>query len=55
MLEIKQKEKEQELKLVELKVKELKKQVPNSKLKPIRSRTNRTTASNDGHSVDNTI
>jgi len=33
---MKLKEKEQELKLIELKIKELKKQIPNSKLKPIR-------------------
>jgi len=36
LLEMKLKEKEQELKLIELKIKELKKQIPNSKLKPIR-------------------
>lgn len=41
------------MKLVELKIKELKKQIPNTKLKPIRSRTNRTIVSNDGNSVDN--
>lgn len=43
MLEIKLKEKDQELKLAELKVKELKKQIPNSKLRPLaQQRTNRT-------------
>ena len=54
MLEIKLKEKDQELKLAELKVKELKKQIPNSKLRPLaQQRTNRTQLSTDaGHSVD---
>ena len=50
---MKLREKEQELKLVELKIKELKKQIPYSKLKPIRLRTNRTIVSNDAHSIDN--
>lgn len=36
LLEIKLKEKDQELKLTELKYKELKKQMPHNKLRPIR-------------------
>ena len=41
MLEIRLKEKDQELKLAELKVKELKKSMPSGKLRPIRNRTGR--------------
>lgn len=48
MLEFKLKEKEQELKLCELKVKELKKSMPNSKLKPLKARTGRTNISREG-------
>jgi len=50
LLEFQLKEKEQELKLCELKIKELKKSMPNSKLKPLRMRTDRTNASQDGAS-----
>ena len=39
VLGVKLKEKEQELKLNDLKIKELRKQVPNSRLKPIGSRS----------------
>ena len=39
ILEVKLKEKDQELKLAELKIKELRKQIPNSKLKPIKHRS----------------
>lgn len=52
ILETKLREKDQELKLAELRVKELKKNVPNSKLRPLKKRTNRTTASLDNHSID---
>ena len=37
-MEVKLKEKEQEVKLNELKVKELKRTVPNTKLKPMKAR-----------------
>ena len=50
MLEFQLKEKDQELKLCELKIKELKKSIPNSKLKPIRLRTDRTSVSIDQQS-----
>ena len=51
MLEFQLKEKEQELKLCELKIKELKKSMPNNKLKPIKARTGRSQAqgSVEGH------
>ena len=52
MLEIRLKEKDQEMKLAELRVKELKKNVPNSKLRPLKQRTTRTNASVDNNSVD---
>ena len=39
LLEIKVKEKDQELKLAEMKIKELKKQIPYLKLKPLQSRS----------------
>ena len=42
---MKLREKDQETKLAELKVKELKKQVPNSKLRPLKNRTTRTNVS----------
>ena len=54
MLEIRLKEKEQEQKLAELRVKELKKNVQHNKLRPLKQRTTRTNASVDNHSVDMT-
>lgn len=47
LLEIKLKEKDQELKLSELKYKELKKQIPNTRLRPMRQRT-----VNSNHTID---
>jgi len=49
LLEFQLKEKEQELKLCELKIKELKKSMPNSKLRPLQKRLN---TSVDGNSID---
>ena len=55
VLEVKLKEKDQELKLAELKVKELRKQIPNTKLKPmVHKKTNRNVhGSLDSRSIDN--
>ena len=52
MLEIRLKEKDQEMKLAELRVKELKKNVAHNRLRPIKPRTTRTNASIDAHSMD---
>ena len=47
ILSIKLKEKDQEVKLNDLKIKELKKQIPNTKLKPIKRSKDKTNQSVD--------